>query len=241
MKETVKLTLNDILFKKAMAEYVAATGKDSAEAINRQARNFAIKCISSTKPSKGAAAIKSIEKEDWWPKIIAGIMLKRSGKKENASEAYQAQWAARKRKERLAAGAHKKAFMLDKREKIYADLAQKISKAVLSQRVKAISFLRFFFRTLAQKMSAHAKGAAVPGGKEFPGFTSTVRPASANQLSVKMENTYKYKYRGSESASGAEALIQKAMSVALPATIADMKRYTAEKLAKRAKQYSGSK
>jgi hypothetical protein len=56
-----------------------------------------------------------------------------------------------------------------------------------------------------------------------------------------MEATYGFKKRGTGSAAGAEKELQTAMTVALPATVQDMKQYTAQQLAKRAKQYSGRK
>lgn len=225
---STSLRLDTREFQQAIREYVAATGKDSAEAINRQARNFAIKCISATKPSKGAAAIKAIQNETWWPKVVAKIMAKRGGS-EAASKTYQAQWA------KMASTSRG----MSKEEKSYAKYAAKLSKSILGQRTAAITFLRFFFRSLAQRMSSFSKGGSVPGGKAFPGFAVKVTPAAPKRLSVSMDNTYKFKKRGSKSADGAERLLQQAMTVALPATVADMKQYTEDQLTKRARQYSG--
>jgi len=227
-------------FQRAIQEYVAATGKDSADAINRQARNFAIKCIGTTKQSKGAAAIRALKGESWWPKLIAKIMAKQAGSSA-ASKIMQAQWAAQKRAAGLKAGKSKGAFKLDAEERSYAKMANQLSNSVLKSRTGAISFLRFFFRVLAARMTQYSKGGSIPSGKNFPGFRQTVVPASPRKLSIRMEATYGFKKRGTGSAAGAEKELQTAMTVALPATVQDMKQYTAQQLAKRAKQYSGRK
>lgn len=228
MSAWLRLDINE--FQQAIAQYVAVTKKDSAEAINRQARNFAIKCIAYSKPAKGAAAIKAIQNEPWWPKIVSKVIAKQAGQ-QAASKAFQAQWS------KLASTSRK----MSKEEKSYARLAKSTSKQLLAKRTSAISFLRFFFRSLAQKMTAYAKGGSVPGGKSFTGFDIKIQPATPGRLTVKMDNAYKYKNRGSKSASGAELLLQKSMSVALPATVEDMKKYTSDQLKKRATQYSGRK
>ncbi len=225
-------------FQQAIAQYSDATGKSNAESLNRAARNFAIKCISSTKKSKGAAAIRALQNTDWWPKVIAKIVSHQAGKSAG-SKALQAQWANRKRQEGIKSGKHKKAFMLDAEERSYVKYAKQISNQVLRSRTAAITFLRFFFRVLAAKMTGISKGAAIPSGKNFTGFSPTVRPATDKKLSVALSNSYAFKRRGTKSASGAEKELSRAMAAALPATVDDITQYASKQLAKRARQYSG--
>jgi hypothetical protein len=237
---SVALRLDTREFNRAMQEYIAATGKDSAEAINRQSKNFAIKCLGTVKKSKGAAAIRALKDEPWWPKMVASIMVKQAGSLAG-SKIMQAQWAAAKRSAGIKAGKHKNAFKLDREEQSYAKEARRISAAILKSRAGAISFLRFFFRAMAAKMTQYSKGGSIPSGKAFSGFQSQVTPATPGKLSVVMSTSYGFKRRGAGSAASAEVELQKAMTAALPVTVADMRTYTAKQLAKRARQYSGRK
>ena len=237
---SVALKLDTREFQRAIQQYVAATGKDSAGAINRQARNFAIKCISSTKQAKGSAAIRALQGESWWPKMIAKVMAKQAGAAAG-SKIMQAQWAAQKRAAGIKAGKHKNAFKLDAEERSYAKYARKLSSQILKSRTGAITFLRFFFRVLAARMTQYTKGGSVPAGKNFPGFQQHIIPATPKKLTLRMDASYGFKRRGSGSAAGAEKELQAAMMVALPATVQDMRQYTARQLEKRARQYSGRK
>jgi hypothetical protein len=235
---SVALKLDTREFQQAMQEYVAATGKDSAYALNRGARNFAIKCVMSTKQSKGSAAIRALANEPWWPKMIASIVAKKSGASAG-TKSYQAQWASRVRAQGIKMGKHKGAFKLDEQERSYAKEAKALSSKILRSRSSAITFLRFFFRVLAAKLSTTVKGGTVPPGKNFTGFSAEVLPAMEKKLSVRIGNAYKFKNRGAASAAGAEKELQKAMAVALPATVRDVRDYAAGQLAKQAKKYSG--
>ena len=233
-------TLDTREFQKAIREYVAATGKDSADAINRQARNFAIKCIGTSKKSKGAAAIRALKSESWWPKMIASIMSKQAGSLAG-SKIFQAQAMASKRAAGIKSGKNKGSFKLDKEEQSFSKEANRLSTSILKSRTGAISFLRFFFRVLAARMTQFSKGGSIPSGKAFQGFQNQVTPATPKKLSVSMGASYGFKKRGAGSAAGAEKELQSAMTAALPATVADMTTYTEKQLSKRASQFSGKK
>jgi hypothetical protein len=237
---SVSLRLDTREFQAAMREYVEATGKDSAEALNRQGRNFAIKCIQKTKQPRGAAAIRALAEEPWWPKLVSKVMGQAAGGG-SASKMFQAQWAAAERAKRLKAGGHKGSFKLDREEQSYARAARQMSRKILSSRTAAISFLRFFFRVLAGRMSQHSKGSGIPGGKQFAGFNSSVSAARPKQLTVGLMASYGYRKRGGSTAAGTERLLQDAMTQALSATVADMREYVATKLARRAQEKSGRK
>ena len=201
---SVALKLDTREFTRAMQEYIAATGKDSAEAINRQSKNFAIKCLGTVKKSRGAAAIRALKDESWWPKMVASVMVKQAGSA-SGSKIMQAQWASAKRSAGIKAGKNKNSFKLDKEEQSYAKEARRISSAILKSRTGAISFLRFFFRAMATRMTQYSKGGSIPSGKAFTGFQSQATPATPGKLSVVMSTQYGFKRRGAGSAAGAEA------------------------------------
>ena len=90
-------------------------------------------------------------------------------------------------------------------------------------------------------MTQFAKGGSIPSGKAFSGFQSKATPATPQRLAVSMSTEYGFKKRGMGSAAGAEKELQKAMTEALPVTVADMKQYTEKQLSKRASQYSGKR
>lgn len=237
----VAIRLDTREFTAAMREYIAATGKDSVEAINRQARNFAVKCIMHTKKAKGAAAIRALQSESWWPKFIAKVIARQAGGKAS-QKAFQSQWAAAEQARRLSAGGVKGAFKLDKEERSYVRYAKQLSRKILGSRAAAITFLQFFFRVVAQKMSQYAKGnSAQEISKRFPDFATNVLPARAGNTTVKIDSAYQFRKRGTKTSQSTERLLQEAMNKALPATIDDMKQYTEKKLAQRAAQYSGKK
>ena len=154
------------------------------------------------------------------------------------SKAFQAQYVAAERARRLAAGGHKKSYMLSKEESSYAKYARKVSGQILRSRTAAISFLRFFFRVLAQRIST-TTGQPVPGGKSFSGFRPSVSPASESRLTVALSNVYEFRRRGSKSAASAERLLQTAMQTGLAATVADMRDYISKRVAARSAQHSG--
>lgn len=228
---SVSLSLNTREFQQALREYVAATGKDGAEALTRQGKNFAIKCIQSVRKSKGAGAIRALQNEPWWAKFIAKVIGRQAGGKA-AGEAYQAQWSEAQKKIRDDAG-RKGAWKLTKQESSYAKYARAVSRKIISKRSSAISFLAFFFKAMALQL-----GKAAPG-KSFTGFATTVNQPAPNRLSLKMDSSYAFRKRGTKTSTSSERLLQDAMNRALPATVQDMRDYTAKKLAEKAKRYSG--
>ena len=224
-------------FAQALREYVAATGKDSVEAVNRQGKNFAIHCIKHTKRARGAAAIRALANEPWWPKFIAKVIGSQAGAGA-ASDAYRAQWSAQQKAMRDAAG-RKGAWKLTKQETSYVRYAKAMSKKILGSRTKAISFLTFFFRVLAQRMGQFTKGGAVPGGKNFPDFATAISPATRANMTLKLDSAYNFRRRGAKTSARTEKLLQDAINRALPATVQDMRDYTAKKLEERGREYSG--
>lgn len=230
---SVTLTLNTREFQQAMREYVAATGKDGSEALMRQGKNFAIHCIQAVRKAKGAAAIRALQNEPWWAKFIAKVIGRQAGSTA-AREAFQAQWSAEQKRIRDAAG-RKGAWKLDRKESSYAKYAKAMSKKILGKRASAISFLAFFFKSLALQL-----GKAAPG-KSFSGFVTVVQRPAPNRLFLKLDSAYAFRKRGTKTSTSSERLLQDAMNRALPATIQDMRDYTARKLAERSRQFSGRK
>jgi hypothetical protein len=230
---SVSIRLDTAEFKGAMRDYLQATKKDSAHAINRQAQSFCVKSAQKVR-LVNKPGIQAIKDEPWWPKVIAGVMKKRAGKLA-ALQIYQAQWAAKEK------GKHRKgAFKLDKQERSYAKEARAISKTLIGNRLKAINFTKWFFLRVARQLSAEG---ATPnaGAKAFPGIESSVVKATTDKLFAKLDSFYNYKRRGAGSAQGAEKELIKAMGAARSAVIQDMKDYTERQMAKRAAQFSGRK
>lgn len=228
---SVTLSLNTHEFRQAMREYVAATGKDGAEALRRQGKNYAIHCIQALRKAKGASAIRALQNESWWAKFIAKVIGKQAGATA-AREAFQAQYSAAQKKIRDAAG-RKGAWKLDRKESSYAKYARAMSKKILGKRVSAISFLAFFFKSMALQL-----GKSAPG-KTFSGFTTVVQQPAPNRLALKMDAAYAFRKRGTKTSTSSERILQDAMNRAIPMTIQDMRDYTAKKLAERSRQYSG--
>lgn len=236
---SVSISLNSAEFRKAMAEYAAVCKKDSAYAVNRTLNNFMVQGNQLTKIDR-KSAIQAIAQESWWPKIVAKVIGKAAGK-EAASKIFQAQWASAKKMERQQQlGKKQKAFKLDKEERSYAKLAKATSKKLISGRLNAVRFLSFFFAVCSQKLVGYIPGSRMAtSGKSFAGFAVSVKPAVTNNLTAMAQATYKYKRRSS--AEGLEKKLREAISAAIPVTIRDMNKYIADKLSKRASQYSGRK
>jgi hypothetical protein len=237
MSGGVEIKLDTREFRRAMADYLAVTKKDAAHGVNRQVRNICFKAAQKVKLSP-AGAIRGLASEDWWPKIVAGVMRKRAGG-QAASDIYQAQWAMGKKKARdKQLGKGQKAFMLDKKEKSFAREAAKISKALIGNRVKAIGFTKWFFLKVARRISTQVN-LALPGGKEFGGVEATVIPATMQKLYARFDSVYKFKRRGSRSAESEMKELSKALNLAVPAAVKDMHDYVVALLAKRSREYSG--
>jgi hypothetical protein len=236
---SVTISLNTAEFHKALAEYAAVSKKDNAYTLNRSLNNYMVQGQRLTKDAR-KADIQKIASEKWWPKLVAAVIRGQAGGGA-ASKAYQAQWAAAKKQQRDAQlGKKQKAFKLDKEERSYLRLAKSTSKALIGARLRAVRFLAFFFISCSQKIVGYVPGARPVGGKKFAGFSVSVRPATANKLSAQAQASYSYKRRTS-AADGLERKLKTVVDAAAPATVADMKRYTANQLSKRAKQYSGRK
>jgi hypothetical protein len=229
---TVSIRLDTAEFKPAMREYLQATKKDSAHVINRQMLNFSIKGRQLTKIAE-RSQIANLEEYAWWAKVVASVIGKEAGSLA-AKKAYQSQWAA------AQVSDHRKgAFKLDREESSYAKLAKKVSRAMLRKRLRGIGFLRFFFLSVAQAVSAKANVGKALAGKAFAGMTAQVVPATPASLMCSASATYPYERRTANTAKRAERLLQAICNKALPATIQDMRQYTERQMAKRAAQFSG--
>ena len=229
---SVSIRLDTSQFNAAMREYLEATKKDSAHAINRQMLNFSIKGRTLTRLAE-KGDIASMESQPFWPKIVAKVIGNAAGSLAS-SKAFQSQWAA------AQVSQHRKgAFKLDREESSYVKLAKQVSKSLLKKRLRGIGFMRFFFLSIAQAISAKASVGKQLSGKKFTGFVAVVRPATENKLSCEASATYPYERRTANTAKRAERLLQQACDMALPLTIADMKKYASDQMAKRASQFSG--
>jgi hypothetical protein len=234
---SVSIRLDTAEFKPAMREYLQATKKDSAHVINRQMLNFSIKGRQLTKIAE-RADIESIQSESWFWKVVSSVIAKTKGGAAGKS-AYQAQWAADAQLEHLAETGRKGAFKLDKTERANLKQASVVGRALLKKRLRGIGFLRFFFLSVAQAISAKANVGKALAGKAFTGMTAQVVPATPASLMCAASATYPYERRTAKTAKRAEALLQAICNKALPATIQDMRQYTERQMAKRAAQFSG--
>ena len=241
---SVSLRIDTREFQQAMAQYVQASKKDGAEAVNHQMMNFAVQCVgvvnSSSEFQPKRARIFALDQEDWWPKLVAKVIGHQEGAGA-ASKAYQAQWSAGQKKLRDAAG-RKGAWKLDKEEQSYARLARKVSKEIIKGRGHAMTFLRFWFVKMAETMKPYAKKRPPTSPKRFPGFRTRAKPALPSGGQAIVANAaieFAYKKRGQKTASGEERLLQKVVDKGLPATVADMKVYTQRKMQQQAAKFSG--
>jgi hypothetical protein len=235
----VTISLNSAEFRKAVAEYAAVSKKDSAYAMNRSLNNYMVQGQRLVKDAR-KSEIQKIADTPWWPKLVASVIRGKAGGAA-ASKAFQAQWAATKKKQRdMELGKKQKAFKLDKEERSYNRLAKATSKALIGARLRAVRFMAFFFVASSQKIVGFVPGTRPVGGKSFAGFNVSVRPATPSRLSAFSSASYAYKRR-SNAAAGLEQHLKKVVDAAAPATVADMKIYIARQLEKRARQYSGRK
>lgn len=236
MSVSIKLDTGE--FTAAMRDYVAVTKKDSAHAINRQMLNFSIKGMQHTKVAE-ASAIQKVSEMHWWPAYVAKAVGRMAGKTA-AKEAYQAMWA-HEEVDVLNARSGRKGAMMDRKERSYYKFASALSRRMIRSRLKAVKFMRFFFLSIARELSRKAGVGNAPQGKTFGDMVATVAPATPNNLTCSVSARYDYVRRTAKTSHKAERLLQTYLDKALPATIADMKNYISDQLAKRARQLSGRK
>ena len=78
--KTVELRFDFGDFNKALQEYQDATKKSNKDVVNRTMLNLGIQGIKVTKEAE-ASKIQSIQSMDWWPKLVAKVLVKRNAGK----------------------------------------------------------------------------------------------------------------------------------------------------------------
>lgn len=238
MSATVRLETQE--FMQAMREYLQISKKDAAEGLNRQAINLMIKGIKLA-PQSDRTKIAALEKLEWWPKYISAIMGRQAGGLASR-KMFQSIWAAEQKKKHDAANpTRKRGFKLDKEERSYARMARKISKGIIGRRIRAITFIKFYFANAAQMMQRYVSGARVPSLKQFAGFAGFARPATNARLGIEMQSAYTYRAKKTDAVQAQETILQRVLDKALPATVADIRAYIEDRTAKRAAQFSGGR
>ena len=111
------------------------------------------------------------------------------------------------------------------------------SKALIRKRLKGIGFLRSFFIKMSQTV-APLTGGKTRKGKKFAGFKISLRKATNRRPNAGVAIVYNYKQRGSETAKGADRLLNKSLQRAIGRTVLDITKYVDRKMGKTAKKYS---
>lgn len=216
-------------FDRAMVEYAAASGKDFAEVSNRQTLNLAIQGLAECKVATDGA-IQKVQGFPWWPKYIAAAMKKRAGTKYLAKMMRLKSNKARAKTESSFG-----------RDRFYSrEDARTFSARIITKRLKAIRFMRFFFLALARKIQPHTKGGRVPSGKAFSGFTANIKPATASNPVCVVDVSYDYKKRSEKTAKKAERLLNVFLQRAVPRAARDIMKDVDRRMAETARRYSAS-
>lgn len=195
-------------FQSALRDYVAVTGKDMDQAANRQLTNWMIK---SSKVARQAerAQIEAVKNQPWWPKLIAKVM---------SAKGLRA-WRVTKRGRIRSTGEEKR-----------------VSDRLIRSRLRAITFIKAFFRAGMKSMSRYSGSSAVPAGR-FSDMRVVFRPSAAAQP-ASLSVSYDYRKRGLSTAREAEHILQDALTSGLSDTVKDMRAYIERKLADRARERS---
>jgi hypothetical protein len=210
---------------KAVTGYAASTRKTLAEAQNKQTVNLAFQGLQFVKVAE-RSAIETLEGIEWWPRFVAKHMVKRYGKMA-ASGAWQAEWSVREGRK------------LSENHTRWRELAVAMSRDIIRRRLVAVTYLRFFFVSLANAASRYVKNSkTAPYRKGFRDFHVEVNPATPSDLSVSWRVWYDYKMRNKRTAQKAEALLDTALQKTIPATIRDMEAETHKRLEQDARRFS---
>jgi len=228
MAGQVKFALDDAEFQKAMGEYIQASSKDGAFAMNRTMNNFAVFGFHEAQVAQ-ASEIESVQRLDWWPMYVARVMVRRKA----AQLVVKMEKATRKGK--VMGG---KTFQRLAKLHYTREEARKESARIIRRRSVAIGFVRFFFVTMSRQVAAVVPGMRTPPSKTFKGFEVTVTPATIQSPSVSARVAYAYRSRGEAAVKKAEALLQGIIDRARPMLIADMREYITRKAAENARSIS---
>ncbi len=225
--KTVELKFDFSQMQKAMEEYQYAFKKSNAEVCNREMVNLGIQGIKVTKEAE-ASKIQSIQSMDWWPKLVAKVLVKRNAGKVMAT--------VNTKGVKAGARAMNKFY---KRAYTHAQ-AVAFSATLIRRRLNAIRFLKFFFSKLAKEAkpftSSGASGSGI--GKSFGGFQFSITPATDSKPSCSARIWYTPRYRGDKSARTAQVILDAAMKNAIVATAADMRAYIVQKMTELSQKYS---
>ena len=117
--------------------------------------------------------------------------------------------------------------------------AMKASAGIISKRLKAVTFLKFFFTSMA-KGFASITGKGSPSGKRFSGFEVSISPATENRPVSSAVVAYNYKNRSDKTAKATEQLLQSTLNQAISATVIDMEQYIQDEMRGIDRQHSAT-
>ena len=224
------VTIDSREFMEAMRGWSIASRKSQAEGLNHGMMAIAIQGVKLAKQAS-ADRIRALTSLPWWNKYISKQMGKAAGglagySKFQARKHYQAL-------QTLGFGGGKFGGQAQR----YLEAAKK-SAMIIKGRLGAITFLRFFFVTMAKGFRGFASGEGFRYGKGFSGFEIVVSPATDDNPRAECVVQYAYKHRSTATARKAEQLLDATLAAAIPAATADMAEYTNRKLAEAAMRFS---
>jgi hypothetical protein len=224
--KTVELKFDFSDFQKALQEYQYAFKKSNAEVCNRQMMNMGMIGKEITKEAE-ASKIQSIQSMDWWPKLVAKVLVKRNAGKVMAT--------VNTKGVKAGARAMNKFY---KRAYTHAQ-AVAFSATLIRRRLNAIRFLKFFFSKLAKEARPFTSSAGNTGiGKSFGGFQYTISPATDAKSACSARIWYRPRYRGDKSARSAQKILDETMQRTINATAKDMRDYIVKKMGELSQKYS---
>jgi len=213
MAGDARLTIDTREFDRALVEYAAVSKKDWPTICNDKARDVAFRTIKYL-PKALRASILALATKDWWPKFIASKISRGRG----------FSWTTGRK--------NKKTHVV--RGNYTVDQARAVSKRLLRDRARAVSFMK----------SAFAKaGQDFPGAKGPRGKTSLTmargkgRKATAGRQIAEVMVTYLTK-RGTKDAKKKEKIAMQGLQKGINFVTRDMRKYIARKMQQRARQYS---
>jgi len=210
---SVSMTVTNLNeFNQTLGEYVFVSKKEFADGVNRQFNNLAIKAIRFT-PKADSGRIRRLKNEH---KLIAHWMTKNKTPKNPENK-------------RL-----KKGGVFYTRAE-----AKRFANSVVKKRLGAVTFLKGFFVRMSDVIKQYSTG-KTPTGKRYLEISPYFKPATTQNPSAYISVSYDYKRRSMTTSKRTESILGRALNMAIPATIADMKTYIARKAAERARQYSST-
>jgi hypothetical protein len=214
MPGQVTFAMDDSEFQKVMGQYINASSKDAAFAMNRTMNNLAIFGVTEAK-NADKSEIESIESRNWWPRYI-GMKIANY---------------------RWGGDVHKRGIpQIRKNEAMYFQndkLKKRISKQVIRSRSAAVSFMKYFFKWMSDEIRQTIPGLPSFPSKKFKGFQGYFTAATMDRPIVSISVAYEYKHRSDTSVKKAENILQSILDKIKPLLIADMRQYIARKMRER--------